>query len=101
MIVAHIQAEEARSEVVEVFNAIRGGASQQEVERTMSSMEHGQLRLLKVEPSEWLVQTPLQFGAGNWQLWIEFEGQEVRALRVRTADSKQVSPEGAPADRLF
>jgi hypothetical protein len=100
MILAHIQAEEARSQVVAVFDAIRGGATKQEVETEVLS-GHSHLNLVKVGPSEWLVQTPLQFGAGNWQLWIEFDGPAVTALRVRTSDSKQIVPEGAPSDRVF
>ena len=101
MILAHIQAGDARSEVLEVFSTIPGTASKEEIERIVTSGGHSHLRLVKVSPSEWLVETPLQFGAGNWVLWIEFEGQEIRALRVRTADSKEVLPERAPPDRTF
>lgn len=37
-------------------------------------------------PKTWEIMTPLEFGAENWVLWIEFEDEKVRALKIRTLD---------------
>jgi hypothetical protein len=48
----------------------------------------------------WSAAAPLEFGAGNWVVLIEFQGEHVSALRVRTADGVHHHPTGAPADKV-
>ena len=42
----------------------------------------------------------LEFGAGNWLLVIQFQGEQVSALRVRTADGDHDHPAEAPPDKV-
>ena len=60
-------------------------------------------RLLeKSWPAEYLnagiVRTPLQWGAHNWNLCLEFDKDGVAAIAVRTDDSYRHPPLGAPPD---
>jgi hypothetical protein len=49
-------------------------------------------------PNEWVVETPSEFGA-NWVLYMEVSDSKIVGLRVRTADSRNAHPRGAPADK--
>jgi hypothetical protein len=49
---------------------------------------------------EAVVESPLTFGAGNWVVWILFDGDVVAAVLVRTPDSNRFRPEAAPQDRV-
>lgn len=59
------------------------------------------LTLHESSSTEWGVETPIEFGAKNWVLYIEFKDSRVAALRVRTADSKNEHPKSAPPDKVF
>ena len=50
----------------------------------------------------WLGSAPLEFGAGNWVLAIEFLGDQVSTVRVRKGDGLQEihHPVEAPADKV-
>jgi hypothetical protein len=43
--------------------------------------------------------TPLEFGATNWVVWLVVKQGQVTAVRFRTADSLKFKPPGSPADR--
>jgi hypothetical protein len=45
-----------------------------------------------------VLETPGRFGARNWLLYVDWKGDAVHCLRVRTADSMQERPRDAPAD---
>jgi len=59
------------------------------------------LTLREDSPVEWGVEAPIETGAKNWVLYIEFKDSKVAALRVRTADSKNEHPKSAPPDQVF
>lgn len=48
--------------------------------------------------TEWWLHTPLEFGAGNWTLGLQFTDGHLSATRVRIADG-DFHPEGAAPDR--
>jgi hypothetical protein len=52
-------------------------------------------------PNEWVVETPSEFGATNWVLYVEISDSKIVGLRVRTADSTNAHPRGAPADKYL
>jgi hypothetical protein len=57
------------------------------------------LTLRQESPTEWIVETPTEFGAKNWILYVELSDSRITTLRVRTLDSNNVRPEGAPPDK--
>jgi hypothetical protein len=57
------------------------------------------LTLRQESPTEWIVETPSEFGAKNWILYVELSDSRITTLRVRTLDSNNVRPEGAPPDK--
>jgi hypothetical protein len=100
LIAAHLWREDARQELVEVFRTIPDGATRADVARFLPSGDDTFLSVTKLE-REWLVSTPLMFGAQNWIMWVEFDSDAVVALRIRTHDSRDEHPPNAPSDRIF
>jgi hypothetical protein len=60
-------------------------------------------RLLKCrgpyEDDNLIADTPLEFGATNWIVWIVVREGKVAAVRFRTPDSLKFKPPGSPVDR--
>jgi hypothetical protein len=64
----------------------------------------GTTKLLVLKPQLLRVNTPLELGARNWVLLIEFEGGKVSAVRMRESDFASTSPQvpsplGSPKDK--
>jgi hypothetical protein len=70
-----------------------------ELRRLFNESRFQGLSLEDDSPSEWVVETPTEFGATNWVLYVEVSDSKIVTLRIRTADSRNVHPTGAPADR--
>ena len=75
-----------------------------------SIFEHGHYQHLEIpafDTPTWkanaaiMVLTELELGAGNWVVWIDFDGDRIRSRRVRILDSDAVRPKGAPVDLEF
>ena len=79
----------------------KSSADTNAVRALISQPRFNGLELREGSATEWEVETPLEFGAGNWLLLIELRGSKVVALRVRTEDSTQRRPEAAPPDKFF
>jgi len=93
--------DKANDELVLLFNKLRCGDTKQEVEVILRT---GQLRYLSCFTNDiatWVVMTPHQVGASDWQLRIDFDNSKVARLQIRTADSKDIHPGNAPLDRGF
>ena len=58
----------------------------------------GDLRLFADRASDWKIGMPLEFGAADWKLLIEFQKGVVSAVRLRTSDGP--SPKGGPEDKV-
>jgi hypothetical protein len=94
---AHVFAGLAREQVVQFM---RDGLLEAAPDQVRADVgKYSELKLVEVSSEEWMIRTPGQFGARNWQVWIHFDDDRVTALRVRTADSRDEWPIGAPADR--
>ena len=92
--------ERYRGEVRTLYENVQLGMGKEQVRHEMDSGKypnldfhrHGQL---------WLGSAPYEFGAGNWVLAIEFQGDRVSAVRVRKGDGLQEyhHPDEAPPDK--
>lgn len=94
------QARTARQEVIRAYDKISLGASLAEVRAVFTREASQHLKLHESQPDKWLGQTPLEWGAANWLLLIEFKDERVHAVRVRTQDSAEEYPPKAPADKV-
>ncbi len=93
------KSKEAREELEAAFARVQLGASSSEIRALIGESEFRHLKLREVDPSNILVQTPLEWGARNWVLWIEVTNEKVTALRIRFHDNKNRRPDLAPPDK--
>jgi hypothetical protein len=75
--------------------------TKEDVRALVGQPRFDELALHQESPNEWSVEAPMQFGAKNWILYIEFRDSKITGLRVRTANSKNEHPTNAPEDKYF
>jgi hypothetical protein len=76
------------------------GASKQEVDTLLQRPDARHLEMpgRDVSSDEWWIETPLEIGAKNWTVGLQFTNGRLSATRVRMADG-DYHPDGAPPDR--
>ena len=87
----------AKKEVTKLYDAVNLGDDRSRLHELAN--EFKMLTLRHVSESNWFFETPLQFGAGNWILVVNWTNDHVSAVRVRTADSLNSLPNSAPPDK--
>jgi hypothetical protein len=98
---AFIHRERNRSEVLALYHALAPGMTREQVSQITAGTAYPHLTIRRASAQLWSAEAPLEFGAGNWILWMEFEGEQLHAIRVRTADGLHDHPPEAPEDRVF
>jgi hypothetical protein len=88
-----------RREVLALYEDLQLGMTKQQVGDVMDSGKYPHLQFYRGDTGKWSGSAPLEFGAGNWVVLIEFLREHVSALRVRTADSDHDHPAEAPPDK--
>jgi hypothetical protein len=93
--------ERYRGEVRTLYESLKLGMTKEQVQHEMDSGKYPDLDFHR-ENELWLGSAPLEFGAGNWVLAIEFRGDQVLAIRVRKGDGLQDvhHPVEAPRDKV-
>ena len=86
-----------RDAIVRLHEALRPNDDRTEVLEKYWSHRTTDLRLHLDSPDAWVVSMPLEFGAGDWNLRIEFRNGRLSAVRIRTADGP--APREAPPDK--
>ena len=86
-----------RAGLLQVYDAIRVGASHSEVLSAYWQHRTDSLRLSADTPAVWVIEMPLEFGASDWTLRIEFQDERVSAVRVRTSNGPP--PDDGPKDK--
>ena len=93
------QRREYRSKITALASELNSPQrNSDDVRRLLRQPRFQGLNLRDESPSLWTVETPLEFGARNWVLFIELHDSKVVALRVRTIDSMNERPHDAPPD---
>jgi hypothetical protein len=88
---------QAREQLLAFASSVRVGQS---VESVVSRCKRYSRLSCRVEPKgDVFADTPLEFGAGNWIVWLAVRNGTVSAIRFRTPDSTRTRPKGAPPDR--
>jgi hypothetical protein len=86
-------------ELLTLHEALALGITQQEVRVLVKQPAFTHLKLFGDSAhSVWWIQTPLEFGAQNWTLGLQFTDGRLTATRVRMEDG-DFHPTGAPRDR--
>lgn len=93
----HKSNEPNRAALLQVRDAIAVGASHADVLAAYWQHRTEALKLVADGPAEWIITMPLEFGASDWTLRIEFRDGRVTAVRVRTSDGPP--PEDGPRDK--
>jgi hypothetical protein len=93
--------EQYRGEVRRLYENVQPGMSMERVRQEMDSGNYPHLDFHR-DGQLWLGSAPYEFGAGNWVLAIEFQGDQVSAVRVRKGDGLQEfhHPVEAPPDKV-
>jgi hypothetical protein len=95
----HVRQSEFRNKITTLTTELSAYQSNKEgLRHLMVEPRFQGLILHDNSPNEWVVETPIEFGATNWVLYVSFNNSTVSGLRVRSADSKNSHPKGAPAD---
>lgn len=86
-----------RAALRQVYEAVPVGASHAEVLAAYWQHRSDDLRLFADRPTKWVITMPLEFGASDWKLSLEFQEGRVSAIRVRTSDGPP--PKDGPKDK--
>ena len=90
---------EARTQLVGVMDKLSPGMNRIAAEDVIRHTAAGKLDTVLLSRDLWLIRTPFESGARNWQLWIEFTNDTIRSLQIRLADSRTMKPREAPDDQ--
>jgi len=90
---------EARKEILHLFEDVSLNSKPEAVDTLFEGSQFKHLKLRKWSTELWVIQTPFEAGAVNWDLYIEFSGSNVTAVRVREADNRSKRPALAPTDK--
>ena len=93
--------ERYRGQVRTLYDNLQPGMNKEQVRREMESGKYPHLDF-HLDGELWLGSAPLEFGAGNWALAVEFDGDQVTAVRIRKGDGLQEfhHPVEAPPDKV-
>jgi hypothetical protein len=89
--------EPHRAALLRIRDAVAIGASHREVLAAYWQHRTDSLRLVAERPRDWIITTPLEFGATDWQLLIAFQDGKATTVRVRMSDGPP--PKDGPKDK--
>ena len=97
---AFLNRQKYRDEIRTLYHRLEVGMTKNEVRQTFDAGDFPNLRFHQRDERMWSAAAPLEFGAQNWVLYIEFGADRVTAVRVRTEDSDRSRPSEAPEDKV-
>ena len=86
-----------RDALVKLHGAIEVGSSTDEVRELFQRYATAQLRLHDERPDGWVIRMPMEFGASDWKLLLDFRDGKAVGVRLRTADGPP--PADGPQDK--
>ena len=99
MVDALLHRDEYQAEVRALYDSVQPGMTKEQVQRLLDSARYPHLQVRRTDAHLWTAAAPLELGATNWVLYIEFENGRVSTLGVRSADGRDDHPEGAAMGR--
>lgn len=95
--VKHGSNESDQQAIVKLHGEITPGDTREQVLRHYYALRTDNLRMSCDRPAEWIISMPLEFGASDWSLRLEFDQDRVSAVRMRTSDGPK--PNASPDDK--
>ncbi len=89
-----------RDQLLVVWEDLAPGNTKGEVESVFENAKCEDLQMDKPDESLWVVSTPTNLAASNWVLWLGFDGEKLRSMRIRVLDDGNTLPRNVPEDRL-
>jgi|ERR1041385_4971665 hypothetical protein len=86
-----------RDALVHIHQAVQIGSSASEVRDCFRRYSTPQLRLHDERSTDWAIGMPMEFGASDWKLLINFRDERVVRVRLLTADGPP--PKDGPPDK--
>jgi hypothetical protein len=93
----HKSNEPHRTALLQIRDAVSMGASHTDVLGAYWQHRTDSLRLFANGPAGWVITMPMELGASDWKLFVEFQDGRVTAVRVRTTDGPP--PKDGPKDK--
>ncbi|MCA9413025.1 MAG: hypothetical protein H6751_13615 [Candidatus Omnitrophica bacterium] len=84
--------------IVKTMQNLALGQPIEEVTETVIDLGWDEDQILLSSEDSIFLDTPFQFGADNWILYLGFEKDRLVAMKVRTPDSLYYHPKDAPPD---
>jgi hypothetical protein len=92
----------SHDEMLRVRSSIQEGMKPEEIEKVFRELEPRHLRYAGAHQSiVTIVQTAPESGVKEWVLWVSLRQGGAAAVRIRTADSHEEHPRGAPEDIIW
>jgi hypothetical protein len=89
----------ARYEILTIYHTVLLGMSKDEVLQKYKTGGFLDVKLDEHKINQWILSTPVEFGAQNWILYINFEKERVIRLEIRSHDNSSRKPKDAPDDK--
>lgn len=86
-----------RAALLQIRDGVQLGATHTEVLEAYWKCRTDELQLRADWSTNWIVRMPMEFGASDWVLRIEFRDGKVTAVRARTSDG--LTPKDGPTDK--
>lgn len=67
--------KEYRGQILTLYERLQPGMTKQEARQVMDSGDYPDLQFHRPDEGRWSGAAPLEFGAGNWILLVEFSGE--------------------------
>lgn len=96
---ARSASDRARQQLMQFRASLTLGLSLHEVEKLLKSTQHRELTLHHRD-DVWIVATPMEFGASNWDLHLVFTDKSLTGILVRSLDEPTKRPADAPPVRV-
>ena len=89
--------QDNRDALAKIHSAIDIGDTRSQVLRDYYDNRTVMLRLLADYPDEWVIRMPMELGASDWTVKIDFDQEKVTSVRIRTMDGPK--PNIGPEDK--
>jgi hypothetical protein len=90
----------SKAALAQMHNALQIGDTEQRVEQVYGQFRTERTKIrTKSFGDTWEVVMPFEFGAGDWVLYVQFDGQRtISAIAMRTSDGIYARPRESPSD---
>ena len=74
--------------------------SKEDFDKIYEKYKTDKLNLYKSEGNQWYVRMPIEFGATDWILLVDFKNDKITGIKIRISDDIIFHPKDAPEDKV-